>query len=155
MIQHYSINAPSMPGTATIGSSKEVLLEFEHGGITHRYTITKWKGTKFHTFLGLAVLGYGEDGRFGTMDEFGTVTASSEQKTAAIMQAVDDIVHYVDTLGRVQGNLLQDYALWYRDKHPETETYRELIQHEACKLICATGLTSKRTHQVIPFEVQK
>lgn len=88
---------------------------------------------KFHDHM------YRDATEFGTVveDDDGVleINVTTEQKIATVMHAAQDVISYLDQILRVHNRNVVDYAIWYIEKHPEEETYSQLIMLLTCHCI--------------------
>lgn len=69
-----------------------------------------------------------------------------------LMQAVVDIMCHLDQIFRANKRSVLDYAVWYREKHKDADTYAQLIQLVTCHCIVhADFLAPGVTYDIVPF----
>ena len=69
------------------------------------------------------------------------------------LQAVLDIIRHLDQIFQANKRVVLDYAVWYRDKNKEVDTYTQFIQLVTCHCIVhsdflAPGVTYPIVHFV-------
>lgn len=80
------------------------------------------------------------------------VRMSTDQKTSAVMQACKDIAACLDKILTVHMTSVMDYALWYREEHPEDNDYSSLISLITCHCIVhAEFMSSRIPRQIVKF----
>ena len=116
-------------------------VEFSLHGKPYSFNFTRWKGaTAQAKFLGLFFRSKQRDSiEFGsiTLDTGGlpVFNMTEQQRIAAVAQASRDIITTLDLIVHEFERSVLDYAVWYREKHPETSTYGELITLMCCHSI--------------------
>lgn len=116
---------------------------FSFFGKPYSFSCTRWKGTVAQTkFLTLFFDGYSRAPEmFGRMiipvEEGGIATfdMNEDQRVAAVVQACKDVIFTLDLILSSYECSVLDYACWYREKHPETDTYSQLITLVCCHCI--------------------
>ncbi len=117
-----------------------VSLEFTLRGRPYSFRLTKWKQGGQATFLPLFFQHEPRDpATFGSMTMSEDLTPSYDQSeaqhVAAVVRAAKDVVRCLDQILRAYERSVLDYAVWYREKHPETGTYNQLITLVCCHCI--------------------
>eukprot|EP00955_Chlamydomonas_euryale_P034246 349732-Chlamydomonas_euryale.AAC.1 len=80
------------------------------------------------------------------------VRMSTDQKTAAVVHACKDIAACLDKILTVHMTSVMDYALWYREEHPEDNDYSSLISLITCHCIVhAEFMSSRVPRQIVKF----
>jgi hypothetical protein len=80
------------------------------------------------------------------------VRMSTDQKTAAVVHACKDIATCLDKIMTVHMTSVMDYALWYREEHPEDNDYSSLISLITCHCIVhAEFMSSRVPRQIVKF----
>lgn len=59
----------------------------------------------------------------GTLDGIGGVEATLEQRKAASLRAVRDVFIHLGQVLETLGRAILDYAVWYRENRPDSDTY--------------------------------
>ena len=68
------------------------------------------------------------------------------------MQAVLDIIRHLDEIWKANKRVVLDYAVWYREKHKEDDTYTQFIQLVTCHCIVHSDfLAPGVTYPIVPF----
>ncbi len=156
---HADIMGVNVEVKVTIKGTYETNFDFSLHGMPYTFVITKWsrKG-----FAKLGTLFFNTTARdttqFGTFTEAtdGTVTFGMDtaQKLNLVEQAVKDIISTVDKIGRHYQRAVLDYAVWYREKHPELTTYQEYITSVACcSIVHVDFLAPNVTWDLVQFTV--
>lgn len=127
--------------TYTVRGDYSVTLGFTVRGKPYSFNLTRWKGaTAQARFLGLFFAHKPRDaGLFGAevtgQDDLPVYRMTEEQRIAAVVQASKDVIWTLDRITHEFERSVLDYAVWYREKHPETNTYSELITLVCCHAI--------------------
>lgn len=80
------------------------------------------------------------------------VRMSTDQKTRAVLQACKDIAACLDKILTVHMTSVMDYALWYREEHPEDNDYSSLISLITCHCIVhAEFMSSRVPRHIVKF----
>jgi hypothetical protein len=121
----------------TIMGTYAATFDFTMHGSPYTFLITKWSGRGFAKFGTLFFKASERDpNKFGLFSEApdGTVSFSMDtaQKLNMIEQGVKDILACVDKIGCHYQRSVLDYAVWYREKHPEVDSYEQYITRAAC-----------------------
>lgn len=125
----------------TVRQDFSVTVGFSLTGKPYSFNLTRWKGPSAQAkFLNLFFKSKRRDARtYGTtaIDEDGlpSYAMSEEQRIAAVVQASKDVIWTLDRIVHEFERSVLDYAVWYREKHPETNTYGELITLMCCHAI--------------------
>ena len=123
----------------TVTQTYATTINFTFCGQPYTFTITKWAlrqfkkfAVSFHQHCQRAAVDFGciED-----TDERTDIKMDVGQKTKAVMHSCEDIVKYLDKLLHEQSRAILDYAVWYREKHSEEDTYATFIMKLTCHLI--------------------
>lgn len=120
-----------------IKRSWATFLHFTLLGQLYTFEVTRWRARGLSTFCNLLIQRF-PDGRFGTLDEHGQLPADfgDERRHAAVLQGCRDIMAVVNAIFVKYRRNVMDYAVWYREKHKETDTYEQYISLVACHCIC-------------------
>jgi hypothetical protein len=79
-----------------------------------------------------------------------------EHRVAAVVQACKDVIHTLDRILAAYERSVLDYACWYREKHPETDTYSQLITLVCCHCIVHSDfLAPNLNYELVVFEGAK
>lgn len=105
----------------------------------YEFEMTKWSGTGQASFL-LRINEYYSNHptapqSFGTVAADGTPTVDHNQRIAAAVRAAEDVFLTLNLILDVHGREILDYAVWYRERHPEVDTYAKLITLVTCHCI--------------------
>jgi len=106
-------------------------------GSPYTFLIWSWSGRGFAKFGTLFFKASERDptqfGRFSKAPD-GTVSFSMDtvQKLNMIEQGVKDILACIDKISCHYHCSVLDYAVWYREKHPEVDSYEQYITRAAC-----------------------
>lgn len=115
----------------TVTQSYAATINFTLFGKPYTFTITKWQARGQANFIRLFYSLPRDANVFGAPmfnDEGMLVQAPSvRQKTQAIIQACQDVLACVNAIFHRHGRSLLDYAVWYRERHPEEDTYSQYI----------------------------
>jgi hypothetical protein len=135
-----------------------VNLEFSLHGKPYSFNLTRWKGSVAQAkFLGLFFQSGQRDAT-----EYGNITIdgdglpvyymTEEQRIAAVLQASRDIISTLDLIVKAFERSVLDYAVWYREKHQETNTYGELITLMCChSIVHSYFMAPNITYPLIQF----
>ena len=75
------------------------------------------------------------------------------QRIAAVVQGATDVTSTLNTIVHEFPRSVLDYATWYCDTHPETNTYRELITLVCCEAIVDSKFTAPNvTFPLLQFD---
>jgi hypothetical protein len=107
---------------------------FNFLGRSYSFVIKKWMGYGFTPFMSTMLREY-NNGVFGTLDAVGTPTQTTEQRNAALTQAVRDVFLHLNQILRTHQRGVLEYAIWYRENRKSTDTYAQYIQLITCHCI--------------------
>ena len=151
---NYIIHTTTTPATImgvvvrvklTIMATYVATIDFTMHGWPYTYTITKWSGRGFAEFGTLFFKASERDpSQFGEFDE--ACGMDTEQKLNMIEQGVKDILSCVDQIGCHYGRSVLDYAVWYREMHPEVDSYEQYITRMACCAIAHVDFLAPNIH---------
>ncbi|PNW72677.1 hypothetical protein CHLRE_15g640550v5 [Chlamydomonas reinhardtii] len=121
----------------TIRATYVASFDFTMHGSPYTFLVTKWSSRGFAKFATLFFNATTWDPtKFGTFSEAddGTVSFSMDtsKKLNMVEQGVKDILSCIDLIGCHYQRSVRDYAVWYREKHPELDTYVQYITRAAC-----------------------
>lgn len=152
-----TIFGSSVSVSLTISVSYEASFDFSMNGVPYSFTVTRWSRRGFAKFASMFFEHKARDAvEFGTLVEAadGTpvFTMTTAQKLNVITHGVKDIMRCIDTIvSRYQRSVL-DYAVWYREKHPATDTYVDFITLYACHcMVHADFLAPNISWEVVKF----
>ena len=117
-------------------------------GKLYSFSCTRWKGVAAQTkFLGLFFRARERDSEVHGAVNVGendllNFNINDEQRVAIIVQACRDVITTLHMILQNFERSVLDYAVWYREKHPETNTYGELITLVCCHCIVHTDFMS-------------
>lgn len=138
--------------TVTIANSWQTVMDFVFSQRAYNFNVTTWSRRGLSTFLSKFLEHYQAEPDRGTLSEDGTPIVSYEQKIAAVMQACRDIFTTIDMILTQHGRGMLDYAVWYRERHHERDTYADMITRVACNCIVhADMLAPQITWEVVRF----
>ena len=128
----------------TIYSSYITTIDLTLHGQPYTFSATRWCG---QGFLGFQKRFHAHCPRdehiFGPflLDAEGAPrsTKTLAHKLAIVVQACEDVLSCVHKICVVQGRGILDYAVWYRERHPQEGTYSEFITRLACHFIVHTN----------------
>jgi hypothetical protein len=140
----------------TVQQTYTATVDFTYCGNPYTFNITKWRSSQLKNFLLLFHRHCQRDPqRFGSTAETTDdciVLMDVEQKTNAIIHACKDIILYLSDVIQEQGRAVLDYGVWYREKHPEQDTYAEYIMKVTCHCIVHSDFFNhKLIWNVTPF----
>jgi hypothetical protein len=142
-----TILSTTVPVTVQVAVSYGATMEFTLLGRSYTFCVHKTGGRStdcfiksFHSYTKRNVPAFGEVGINATGGV--VVNMSTTQKVAAVVQACKDIVICLDKIMSVYQGSVVDYALWYREKHPEFNDYSSLISLVTCHCIVHAGIMS-------------
>jgi hypothetical protein len=121
----------------TIKTTYVASFDFTLNGSPYTFCITKWSGRGFAKFATLFFKATERDAsQFGSFSEapdgMVSYSMSTAQKLNLIEQSVKDVLACVDIIGRKYNRSVLDYAVWYREKHTDMDTYELYITRSAC-----------------------
>lgn len=135
-----------------------VSLEFMLHGKPYSFSFTKWKGAidqaKFLSSFFRSRERDAEQYGIASVDSNGlpVFTMTEEQRVAAVVQASRDVITTLDMIVHEFVRSVLDYAVWYREKHPESNTYGELITLVCCHSIVHSDFMAPNiTYPLIQF----
>jgi hypothetical protein len=135
----------------TMERSFAVQLDFILHGRPYSFSMTKWSSRGgMAKFISLFYSSAGRDPAvFGSVvyDDSGEMVSGpkDDQKIQAVLQACKDIFRCLDQLLSANGSGLMDYAVWYREKHREEDTYSDYITKQVCHNIVHEELLAPAT----------
>lgn len=124
----------------TVHQDFAVALEFQLRGRPYSFRLTKWKQRGQGGFLPLFFDYRVRDAAtFGTMrydaDTLPVYERTEAQHVAVVVQAAKDVMRCLDQIvGTLERSVL-DYAVFYRERHTETNTYSQYITLVCCHCI--------------------
>ena len=161
-IAHASVFTTAIMGRCisvnlTIRMSYEASFDFTLYGAPYSFTVTRWSRRGFATFAAMFFDHKARDAtEFGIYEEAADGTPSfnmsTPQKLNVVTQGVKDIMRCIDLILTMYQRSVLDYAVWYREKHPSTETYVDFITVYACHCIVqAHFLAPNITWELVKF----
>lgn len=152
----------SLLGCATdvdvrIANTYRTSADFNVLGATYTFTFDKWRSRQMTPFLQRFHAHVPRD-----VATFGRITENDEgvpavcmdltHKIAAVTQAVKDVMTCLDQIGREHKRSMLEYAVWYREKHGEENTYSEFVIRLTCHCIVHSDfLAPNVTWQLVQF----
>jgi hypothetical protein len=140
-----------------IRSTYEACINFSLHGMPYTFTITRWSRRGFAKFATIFFNYKQRDpARFGhfSEDADGTVNFSmtTDQKLNVIEEGIRDIISCINMIGVKYQRSILDYAVWYREKYPNDDTYESFITLYACHCIVHSDFMAPNiTWEVIQF----
>ncbi len=147
----------SISVTLTISSSYEASFDFSMNGTPYSFTVTRWSRRGFAKFAAMFFDHKARDAvEFGKYEEAADGTPvfsmTTPQKLNTITHGVQDIMRCIDKIATKYQRSVLDYAVWYREKHPATDTYVDFITLYACHcMVHAEFLAPNITWDVVKF----
>jgi hypothetical protein len=143
----------------TIWDTFEATFDFSMQGSPYTFVIRKWSRQGFAKFATLFFSAAPRDAMiYGSFSEAtdGHVNFSMDtaQKINIIEQGVKDILICIDKIGCHYQRCILDYAVWYRENHPETETYEQYVTRVACcAMVNAEFLAPNINWEIVRFSL--
>ena len=143
-----------------VSKSWRTVVDFSLLGVAYTFSIDAWRSKRFTPFVQLfhdrtngQIRDPGEYGRIATDDEgLVNVEMTHQQKLKCVLAATRDVMACLDKIGTHHQRSVLDYAVWYRDKHPERTTYSELITLTTCHCIVHTDfLAPNQRWELVQF----
>ena len=124
----------------TVHHDYAVALEFNLRGKPYSFRLTKWKQKGQATFMPLFFNHCARDqAAFGTLtysaDMLPSYQQTEAQHVAVVVQATKDVMLCLDQIVHAFERSVLDYAVHYREKHQETDTYAQYITLVCCHCI--------------------
>jgi putative component of membrane protein insertase Oxa1/YidC/SpoIIIJ protein YidD len=145
-------NVVDIPTTVTVAISQtwRTLADFSLYGLTYTFTMDKWRSKKLASFL---VKFHEHQPRdpttFGSVsvsdDGIPIIAVNPQQKIATVLQAVRDVISCLGKIHCKYQRSIVDYAIWYREKHSEEDTYAELITRLTCHCLLHSDFMAPNT----------
>src|SRR6476661_6204282 len=115
-----------------MGDDWRTNLDFNCMGRAYSFCVTRWCGRGLSNFICVFHAHRRRDEtEFGKVfeDQEGnrTVEMTRTQKINMMRRACQDLMRCLDLIGQRYARSMLDYAVWYREEHPERDTYAEYI----------------------------
>lgn len=124
----------------TVYQDYAMVVSFTLRSKAYSFNLTRWKGARaqfkfldsFHSFM------VRDETMFGSriVEEDGIrFDMSVEQRINAVVQGAIDVIFTLNKIVHAFERSVLDYAVWYREKRPQTDTYSQLITLMCCHSI--------------------
>ena len=132
-----------MPVTVDISLKASYRADINFNFLARPYTfvVTKWRANAQARFYQLFHAHSSRDpAMFGTVGVDGIPNMTGPQKIEAIMQAIVDIFITINAILVKHQRGVLDYAIWYRERAGDADTYSKYITLVACHCIVHANL---------------
>lgn len=142
-----------------VAHSYAVTADFLLHGKPYTFNFTKWRSNGMARFLRTFYSMPRNAALFGTVtiDDEGELTSAPNlsQKIEAVIQAATDVFSCVDSIMKVHGHGVLDYAIWYREHYTKEDTYIDYITKMACHAIVHSNVVAPSvTWELVKFMPQ-
>lgn len=125
----------STPVSVDIMTSFAATVNFSFLGHPYMFSVTKWSRRGQAQFYSIFHEVQRDEDLFGTLEADGTVKKTTEQKLNCIVQAIKDVMFCLNIITETHQRSVLDYAVYFREKVPDDDTYGHYITLITCHCI--------------------
>lgn len=143
--------------SVTLARSYATSIDFSLNGSPYTFHVERWASRGFARFITLFFAHEERDpSTYGAIIECAdgavNIQMNVTQKCNAIVQATKDVMSCLNKVSTRYRRSVLDYAVWYREKHPEEDTYSQFITLRTCHCIVHSDfLAPNLTWELVTF----